>query len=159
MLPEARRGARERGASAAGDADVLGGVLRGQALAVEAVVEASDRLAQLPETGDGRVLLIVRRRSSTSCTRGGAPGKLARLGLALAEVAPLGIARREAELRRLAGDEDDARSSDGPKRVKVVAHGDVDVSAIDDFDTFSTADRPRVTASSAALRYLWPIRS
>ena len=45
-----------------------------------------------------------------------------RLGLALSEVAPVGIRRREAELARLARDVDDARLRNGTKRVEFVAH-------------------------------------
>ena len=58
-LAEAGRRARERRAPAARDADVLGAVLRRHPAPVEAVVEAGDRLAQLPDAGDRRVLLIV----------------------------------------------------------------------------------------------------
>ena len=99
-------------------------VLRGQPLAVEPVVEGGDGLAQLPEAGDRRVLLVVGARSDDVRDARRRAGQLAGLGLALTEVAPLGIARRKAELRRLARDVDDAGSRDRAKTWNGrVAHG------------------------------------
>ena len=56
---QAGRRAGERRAPAARDADVLGAVLRRHPAPVEPVVETGDRLAQLPDARDRRVLLIV----------------------------------------------------------------------------------------------------
>ena len=120
-VAEARGGARERRAAAAGDAHVLRRVLRRHAAAIEAVVELGDGLAQLPEPGDRRVLLIVDGDADLVHARRRA-GELAGLGLALAEVAPLGIGRREAALDRLGGDVDDAGAWNRTKCRNLVGH-------------------------------------
>ena len=94
-MAEAGRGARERGAAAARDRDVLGAcTASGMPAPVEPVVEAGDRLAQLPEAGDRRVLLIAGVDRRPRGCAAGAPGSAPGLGLPLAEVAPVGIARR-----------------------------------------------------------------
>ena len=129
-MPEARRRARERRRDRRRRRTTFSArVLRRQAPAVERVVERRDRLAQLPEAGDGRVLLIVDVDRDVVDARRRA-GELARLGLPLAEVAPLGVARREAALCRLGRDVDDAGSRDGAEGVERVffAHGSGDVS-------------------------------
>ena len=108
-VPEARGRAGERGAPAARDADVLGAVLRRHAPAVEPVVEGGDRLAQLPDAGDRRVLLIVDVDGDGVDARRRARQR-ARLGLPLPEVAPGRIAGAKAALLRLGGDVDDPRA-------------------------------------------------
>src|SRR5690606_37453304 len=70
-----------------------------------------DRFAQLPEHGDRRVVLILRDDVDRGDPRGGA-GERARLGLALAEIAPLRIVGIEAARLRLGGDVDDAGAGD-----------------------------------------------
>jgi len=80
-VTEARRRARERRAPAAGDGDVLGGVLRRETAAIEAVVERRDRLAELPEAGRRGILLVVPREWGPSSRAAARRGSSARLGL------------------------------------------------------------------------------
>jgi len=121
-VPQAGRGAGQRGAAAARHADVLGRVLRLHPPAVEAVVEIGDGRAQLADARDGRVLLIVHVDGDLLDARRGA-GQRARLGLALAQVAPVGGACAIAEARCLSGDIDDAGTGDGAERVDGVVVG------------------------------------
>src|SRR6266540_4267230 len=106
LAAEARGGAGERGAATARDADVLGAVLRRHAAAVMPVVEIRDRFAQLGDTGDGRVFLIVDvDRDLLDARR--RPRQWPGLGLALAEVAPRGIAGAKPALAGFGSDVDD----------------------------------------------------
>ena len=116
-----------------------GRVLRRQAAAVEAVVELGDGLAQLPQAGDRRVLLIVDGDGDLVHARRRA-GELAGLGLTLAEVAPVGIGGGEAALDRLGGDVDDAGARNRPERRELLTHEEADV---------STSFQPWPTASAA----------
>jgi hypothetical protein len=111
-VPEGGGGAGEGGPAAAGDGDVLGRVLGGHAAAVEAVVEVGDGLAELPDAGDGGVLVVV-RVNGDGLDAGRAAGERAGLGHALAEVAPALRLPGEAEAVGLGGDEDHARLRDG----------------------------------------------
>ena len=111
-VAERRGGSRERGAPSAGDGDVLRRVLRGQAAAVQAVVERRDRLAQLPHSGDRRIFLIVDVDGHLVHARRRA-GQFAGLGLALAQVGPVRIARAVAPAVGLGSDVDDARPRHG----------------------------------------------
>ena len=108
-MAEARRRAGERGAAAAARRETFSArVLRRHPAPVEPVVErrrsprAAPR-ARRPARTPGR-----RRRSRRACTRGGRAGQRPGLGLALAEVAPVGIGGGEAEPGGLGGDVDDA---------------------------------------------------
>ncbi len=58
-LAQRRRRAGQRRAPAAGHRDVLRAVLRRHAAPVQPVVEVGDRLAQLPQPGHRRVLLVL----------------------------------------------------------------------------------------------------
>jgi hypothetical protein len=87
-LAERGGGARERGAAAAGDATFSAVYCDGMPRRYSAVVELGDRLAQLPQPGDRRVLLVAGEMSTLVRARRRA-GQLAGLGHALAEVAPV----------------------------------------------------------------------
>ncbi len=117
-VAEAGGGAGQRRAAATGDAHVLGGVLRGHALAIQAVVECSDRLAQLVQAADRSILEVidVHRHAGDTLRR---PFERAGLGLALAKVAPVRIGRREAGFAGFGGDVDDAGLRDRSERVEI----------------------------------------
>src|SRR5437588_3078187 len=100
-------GAGERSAAAAADADVFGAVLGRKAFAIEAVVERSDRLAQLPQPGDRRIFLVVDLHRDGLHARRRARQR-SRLGLALAEIAPGRIGAAVPALVRFGSDEDDS---------------------------------------------------
>jgi hypothetical protein len=106
-VTEACGSARERGTAATRDADVLGRVLRRHSAAIELVVEGRDRLAELPESRDRRVLLIVRvdRDLADALRRA---RQLAGLGLALPEVRPGRVERVVSLLAGLGNDVDDS---------------------------------------------------
>ncbi len=120
-VPETRGGPRERRAPSARDANVLRRVLRGQPAPVEGIVERGHGLAQLPDARHRRVLLIVHRDFDALDARRRA-GKVTRLRLALAEVAPLRVGRRKPALLGLVGHVYDARSGDRTKRAVLVRH-------------------------------------
>src|SRR5262249_40899932 len=88
------------------------------------VVVGGDRLAQLPQSRHGCVLLVRRiHRDRVDARRGSR--ELARLRLTLAEVAPVGAGRIEAALLGLGGDEDDAGTGNRTERLggALAGHG------------------------------------
>ena len=113
-VPERRHRAGEAGAAAAGDGHVLGRVLRRHAAAVEPVVEAGHRLAQLPESRD-RGVLVVAGVDAQAIDSLRSARERPRLGLALAQVAPVGVAGAVAPGRRQGRDVDHAGAGHGAK--------------------------------------------
>src|SRR5688500_17810552 len=99
-MPERRRRACQPQAPAAANCDVVGAVLRAMTTPVELVVQLGDRLPQLANAGHGGVLVVIEVDGYLVNARRG-PRQLAGLGLALAEVAPIWVARVKAEPRCL----------------------------------------------------------
>jgi hypothetical protein len=145
---EARCRARERRASTTGDADVLRGVLRGQAPSIETVVQRGYGFAQLTETRDRCIFLVVRLDGDRVHAFRRA-GQLAGLGLTLTEVAPIRIGGREAELVGLARHVDDAGLGNGTERVELVGHLDQIFAMEHARSERMVAAAPYVPASSA----------
>src|SRR5581483_1404670 len=112
---ERRRHARERRASARRDADVLGRVSARLAAAIARVVELGHGLAQLPQAGDGGVLLVGGVDGDLRDAGRGA-GQRPGLGHALPEVRPIVRAGTIAELGGLGHDVDHPRAGDGTER-------------------------------------------
>src|SRR5436309_15657889 len=110
----AQRGHRagERGSAASADTHVPLGVLRALPLPVELVIPLGHCAAQLPDTGNGSVLLIVHPDLHLMHSRRRA-GERAGLRLALPQVAPIWVAVTEATPGRLRHDVDDPGEGDG----------------------------------------------
>ncbi len=108
-------------AAPARNADVLGRVLGAHPAPVDRVVDGRDGLAQLPDAGDGRVVLIVEADLERPNAWRSA-GEVARLGLPLTEVAPIGIAGRKTPLGGLGRHVDDARAGHGTERAAILGH-------------------------------------
>ncbi len=107
-------GARQAGPAAAADGHVLGAVPRRQAAPVEPVVERRHRLAQLPDPGHRRIVVVGRidRQALASRRR---LRQRSGLRLALAEVGPARIAGAVAAGMRPGGDVDDAGPGHRPE--------------------------------------------
>src|SRR5579871_6534755 len=106
---QACRGPRERGTPAARHTDVLCRVLRGETAPIAPVVVSRNALPQLPDSGHGRIFLIIESDLDTRAPRRRA-GKGPGLRLPLAEVAPVEGLWAESKLRRFRRHVNDAGS-------------------------------------------------